>query len=139
MVKVYDPQKKIRETQNFIILTGLYGGIILAIYYLYSLLTIFVIEGLNQIVTLFSINALQHFVVVAKTVVYYFNLFIQNFYKIGITDYNFFIPKVITLLVIFPITTVGILAFIFRDKIRDFTPIKKDTSVHHTLRSWRRR
>ena len=70
MVKVYDPQKKIRETQNFIILTGLYGGIILAIYYLYSLLTIFVIEGLSQIVTLFSINALQHFVVVVKTVIY---------------------------------------------------------------------
>ena len=93
MVKVYDPQKKIRETQNFIILTGLYGGIILAIYYLYSLLTIFVIEGLSQIVTLFSINALQHFVVVVKTVIYYFNLLYQNFYKIGLTDYNFFYTK----------------------------------------------
>ena len=130
MVKVYDPQKKIRETQNFIILTGLYGGIILAIYYLYSLLTIFIIEGLQQIITLFSINALQHFAVVAKTAVYYVNLLIQNFYKIGLTDYNFFIPKVITLLAVLPITTIGVLAFIFRDKIRDFTPIKKDTSVH---------
>ena len=130
MVKVYDPQKKIRETQNFIILTGLYGGIILAIYYLYSLLTIFIIEGLQQIITLFSINALQHFAVVAKTAVYYVNLLIQNFYKIGLTDYNFFIPKVIALLAVLPITTIGVLAFSFRDKIRDFTPIKKDTSVH---------
>ena len=130
MVKVYDPKKKIRNAQNFIILTLLYGSIICVIYYLYILISIFVIEGKDQILTLVSLNPLQQVVVAVKTAIYYLQLLYSNINKISLSDFNFFILKSLLILVFLPFLNIAILAFIFREKIANFVPIKKETSVH---------
>lgn len=130
MVKVYDPGRKLRNAQNFIILLLLYGSIICSIFYISILLSVIVIEGLDQFLTLISLNPVQQIVVTIKTGLYYINLMQANMRKISLTDYNFFLPKSFTMLILLPVLTIGSLAFIFRKKIADFTPIKKDSSVH---------
>ncbi len=64
----------------------------------------------------------------------YWLFYYNNFDKLNIESYNYFIPKlwVCTLL---PYTTLGILAFIFRAPLADFRPFKKAESIHGTA-SW---
>ena len=130
MVKVYDPGKRLRDAQNFIILLLLYGSIVCLIFYISILLSVIAIEGIDQFLTLISLNPVQQIAVTIKTGLYYLNLMNANIRKISLTDYNFFIPKSFTTLILLPVLTIGSLAFIFRKKIADFTPIKKDSSVH---------
>ena len=130
MVKVYDPDKKLRKIQNTAILTSLYGSICLAIYYVCSIIGIFVIEGKDQILTLFSLNVVQQVSVTVQTVVFYFKLFYANVGVIGIQDYNYFLIKCASMFIVLPFGIIGTLAFIFRKEIADYVPIKKESSVH---------
>ena len=130
MVKIFDPQKKLRRLQNAIILTILYGSICFSIYYVYSIIGIFLIEGKDQILTLFSLNIVQNLTVTIKTILYYFKLFYANVGFIGIQEYNYFILKCASVLILMPPITICILAFVFRKEILEYTPIKKDTSVY---------
>ena len=130
MVKVYDPQKNLRFLQNLLILTALYGSIIGVICYICSVIGILVIEGYKQILTLFSLNILQQFVVIAQTIAYYLKLFHANIGVIEITAYNYFLIKTAVTTILLPIITIGTLAFVFRKKIAEFVPIKKEASVH---------
>jgi type IV secretion system protein VirD4 len=130
MVKVYDPQKKLRLLQNTLILTSLYGSICFFIYYVYSVIGIYIIEGKDQIITLFSLNIVQHLSVIVQTIVYYLKLFYANIGFIGIQDYNYFILKCAIILVLMPPITICTLAVIFKKEISEFTPVKKDTSVY---------
>ena len=130
MVKVYDPQKNLRLLQNTVILTSLYGSIIGAICYVSAVIGIFVIEGSEQILTLFSLNIIQQLSVTFQTTMYYFKLFHANVGIIGIQDYNYFLIKCASTMMALPVITIITLGIIFRKKIADFVPIKKEASVH---------
>ncbi len=129
MVKVFDPQKKLRRLQNAVILTLLYGSICFFICYFYAVIGIYVIEGKDQILTLFSLNIIQHLSVLIQTTIYYFKLFYANIGFISVQEYNYFIIKCGILMLLPPIT-IGTIAFIFRKEIAEYKPIKKDTSVY---------
>ena len=130
MVKVYDPDKRLRTLQNATILFLLYGSIVAFIFYVCTIIGIFVIEGLNQVLTLISLNVVQQIEVSVETAVYYYKLFIANVGAIGLMDYNFFLVKCATTMIFLPVFITGTLAFVFRQKIAEFVPIKKEASVH---------
>ena len=130
MVKVYDPDKNLRFLQNALILTILYGYIIGSIFYIFAMFGIFVIEGKEQIMTLISLNVVQQISVVFQTSIYYLKLLHANIGVIGIQDYNYFILKSATTIIFLPVATVATLGIIFRQKIADFVPVKKEASVH---------
>ena len=130
MVKVYDPEKNLRRLQNGTILFLLYGSIITLIFYVCTIIGIFVIEGLDQVLTLISLNVVQQIEVAVETAVYYYKLFIANVGKIDLMDYNFFLIKCAGTMMFLPVATTGTLAFVFRQKIAEFVPIKKEASVH---------
>ena len=130
MVKVYDPQKNLRFIQNFGILTMLYGSIISAIFYVSCVIGVFVIEGKDQIATLFTLNIVQQLTILVQTALYYANLFKSNIGVIGIQDYNFFLIKFSITFVLLPIGTITTLGIVFRDKIINYVPVKKEASVH---------
>ena len=117
MVKVYDPQKNLRFLQNTIILTSLYGSIIGAICYVSAVIGIFVIEGSEQVLTLFSLNIIQQLSVTFQTTMYYFKLFHANVGVIGIQDYNYFLVKCASTMMVLPVLTTTTLGIVFRKKI----------------------
>ena len=55
MVKVYDPNAKMRRTKNIITLTSLYGTIIGLIYYACIMVAIVTIGGTGQLTNLLSL------------------------------------------------------------------------------------
>ena len=130
MVRVYDSKKNLRSVQNCAILTLFYGAIIATIFYVSCIISIYVIEGKDQIVTLFSLNIVQQIIVTIQTALYYYKLFRANIGVIDIQDYNFFLLKSAGTLIFLPIATIITLGILFREKISDFVPVKKDTSVH---------
>ena len=130
MVKVYDPKKRLRFIQNFGILSCLYGSILAVLGYIFSLIAILVIEGLDPVLTLVSLNPVQQAIVAFQTDLYYIRLAQANIGQISWTDYNFFLPKIVATLGVIPFGTILTLFLIFKEKIMDFVPIKKDSSVH---------
>lgn len=130
MVKVYDPNAKMRRTKNIITLTSLYGTIIGLIYYACIIVAIITIEGTGQLTNLLSLKIEQQIPLAIKTAQYYLKLFHANVGVIGFQDYNFFLIKAAGTLIVLPIVVVGTLFLIFRKKIMEFVPYKKDASVH---------
>ena len=74
MVKVYDPNAKMRRTKNIITLTSMYGTIIGLIYYACIIVAIITIEGTGQLTNLLSLKIEQQIPLAIKTAQYYLKL-----------------------------------------------------------------
>jgi type IV secretion system protein VirD4 len=132
MVKVYDPDKKLRQVQNFGILFSLYGSIVLATTYISCILCIFLVEGAKSIKILFQIatvDPLRHLTLLVGTTLYYWEAFYLNFQKISFLSYNFLLLKIL-LSALIPFGILSYIAYLKKDFIMYYEPIKKEASIH---------
>ncbi len=76
----------------------------------------------------------KQFVALFNALESYWSFYFKNFSRLKLESYDYFVVK-LWVSTLFPYSTLGILAFIFRAPLMDFRPFKKEESIHGTA-SW---
>jgi type IV secretion system protein VirD4 len=129
MVKVYDPDKKIRALRNTIARTFVFSFSFFVIFYLYFLSLVFVIHGKNSLIEFFTLDLESSLTYQVKFLFYYFDTFLYYYNKISISDYSYFLLKCY-LVTGFWFLTLMFIVYKKWNTILHWKPYKKEDSVH---------
>lgn len=120
----------VRHFRNFFVITILLFLAFVFCFYLTGILVLVTINtSLDVIKTVWKMPVIDQFIALIVAIKKYWGFYFENRSKLEISSYNFFIPK-LWFATLFPYSTLGMLAFIFRAPIMDFRPFKKPESVH---------
>lgn len=129
MVKVYDPDAKLRDTRNFFFLSVIYGSIILMFVIIPIYITFFLIQGQNSFLILIKKNILIQFQLLVKAQIYFLKFWYHNRLRITFSTANFFVIKVFAPSLISYTLLLALIAK-YWSFVVEFRIFKKDASLH---------
>lgn len=129
MVKVYDPDKKLRQVRNFVILGSAYSLVVIATILIACYSVFISINGIQKTMLLIKKPIVHQFRIVVYGNLHFLKYFWANKTKLGFNTFNFFVPK----LLLSNAIPLGILSFVivkYWNFILTYRIFKKESSLH---------